>query len=74
MYVASSAPLVVPTFRAEWAAPAGMVDELQDAYTGFWRKRARLPESWLPLPRGIFHVLSADQALQYGVVDELVER
>jgi len=54
--------------------PAGMAQQIQDSYTRFWRKRARLPEAWLPLPPDIVHVLSAEQALEYGLVDEIVER
>jgi ATP-dependent protease ClpP protease subunit len=47
---------------------------LAEGYDDFWRKRARLPESWLPMPTGSNHPLSADQALEYGLVDEVVER
>ena len=54
--------------------PPGLTERLQDAYTHFWHKRSRLPDSWLPLPPGIEHVLSAEQALEYGLVDEIVER
>jgi ATP-dependent Clp protease protease subunit len=54
--------------------PAGMVDNLQDGYTKFWQAHAKLPSSWLPLPHDITHVLTAEQALQYGVVDAIVER
>ncbi|MBI3868260.1 MAG: hypothetical protein HY299_06975 [Verrucomicrobia bacterium] len=39
-----------------------------------WRKRARLPDSWLPFPFGVIHILSAEQALEYGVVDEVIDR
>jgi ATP-dependent Clp protease, protease subunit len=54
--------------------PPGLMNKVQDAYTHFWRQRARLPESWLPMPLGVLHVLSAEEALEYGVVDEVVER
>jgi ATP-dependent protease ClpP protease subunit len=54
--------------------PPGFIEQIQDAYTHFWRQRARLPASWLPMPPGVLHVLSAEQALKYGLVDEVVER
>lgn len=54
--------------------PAGFTERIQDGYTHFWRQRSRLPESWLPLPPDVIHVLSAQQALEYGLVDEVVER
>jgi ATP-dependent protease ClpP protease subunit len=54
--------------------PAEYRERIQDAHTQFWRKRTRLPDSWLPLPFGIEHILSAEQALEYGIVDEIVDR
>jgi ATP-dependent Clp protease protease subunit len=54
--------------------PADYVADLQDGYTKFWRERSRLPQSWLPLPFDSWHVLSAEQALQYGIVDEIVDK
>jgi len=47
---------------------------IQDDYMQLWRKRARLPDSWLPFPFGVFHILSAEQALEYGIVDEVIDR
>lgn len=60
------------TFRGN--PPPEYTEPIQDWYTQFWRKRARLPDSWLPLPFGIMHILSAEQALKYGIVDEVVGR
>jgi ATP-dependent Clp protease protease subunit len=54
--------------------PVEFKQRQQDVYTQFWRKRARLPEGWLPLPYGIQHVLSAEQALEYGIVDEIIDK
>jgi len=54
--------------------PAGFVDAIQQTYTDFWRKRSRLPQSWLPLPLGSERVLSAGQALEFGIVDEIVDK
>jgi len=53
--------------------PVRYTDLTQDAYTAFWRTHARLPEAWLPLPRGKTFVLSAREALDYGVIDRIVE-
>jgi len=33
-----------------------------------------LPDGWLPLPFGVQHVLSAEQALEYGIVDEIIDK
>jgi ATP-dependent protease ClpP protease subunit len=52
--------------------PPGVLAQTQSAYTEFWRQRTRLPDTWLPLPPNSIHVLSAEQALQYGLVDEVV--
>ena len=51
-----------------------LVERVQDSYSDFWRKRARLPESWLPLPLGSIHILPAKEALDYGLIDEIVSR
>jgi ATP-dependent Clp protease protease subunit len=55
-------------------APLAVTEQIQDAYTEFWRKRARLPQSWLPLPFGSIRVLSAEQAVEYGIADEIIDR
>jgi ATP-dependent protease ClpP protease subunit len=52
--------------------PPGFKEHFQDAYTDFWHRRANLPESWLPLPDDKLHILSAEEAQQYGIVDEIV--
>jgi ATP-dependent Clp protease protease subunit len=54
--------------------PPDFVKVLAKGYDDFWRKRARLPESWFPISSGTNHFLSAEQALEYGLVDEVVER
>ncbi len=68
------AVVIVHGVKVHGRPPAGMLDKVQDAYTAFWRKRAKLPDSWLPIPPDTLHVLSAEQALQYGIVDEIIER
>jgi ATP-dependent protease ClpP protease subunit len=68
------AMVIVHGIKVHGRPPAGVVDQIQDGYTRFWRARTRLPESWLPIPPGTLHVLSADQSLQYGIVDEILEQ
>jgi ATP-dependent Clp protease, protease subunit len=64
--------IVVHGVKVQGKLPRGMLAQTQSAYTQFWRQRTRLPESWLPLQPNSIHVLSAEQALQYGIVDEVV--
>ncbi len=52
--------------------PARYVELTQEAYTAFWRQHARLPEDWLPLPFGELFFLTAREALDYGVVDQII--
>lgn len=52
--------------------PQDFVKVLSEGYDDFWRKHARLPESWFPMWSGTNHFLSAKQALEYGLVDEVV--
>ena len=54
--------------------PATLVTDLQDSYTDFWRKRTNLPQSLLPLPLDSLHILTAEQALKYGIVDEVIDK
>ena len=53
--------------------PAAFLADVQDSYTDFWRKCARLPASWLPLPLDSLRILTAEQALQCGIVDEVID-
>lgn len=68
------AVVILHGLKVSGKPPPELIDRIQDSYTHFWRQRARLPDSWLPMPRGILHVLSAEQALKYGIVDEVVEK
>ena len=54
--------------------PTEFTKPIQDDYMQLWRKRARLPEAWFPFPYGVSHILSAQQALDYGIVDEVIDR
>jgi ATP-dependent Clp protease protease subunit len=68
------AVVVVHGLTVHGRAPAEYVNKIQELYTEFWRQHAHLPESWLPLPEGVNHVLSAAQAVRYGLADDIVER
>jgi ATP-dependent Clp protease protease subunit len=65
--------IVVHGLRIHGKPPPEYTEHLQDTYTKFWRKRTRLPEDWLPLPPQPNHVLTAEKALEYGLVDEIVD-
>lgn len=66
--------IIIHGLEVRGKPPPGVVEIIQDTYTEFWRKMARLPQSWLPLPFGSTRVLSAEQAVEYGIVDEVVDR
>lgn len=65
--------IVIHGMEVNGDPPARYTELTQDAYTAFWRACARLPEAWLPLPHGKTFVLSAREALDYGVIDRIVE-
>jgi len=52
--------------------PPGLAEEIQKTYMEFWRRHARLPDSWFPFPLDCVHVLTPEQAKEYGIVDEVV--
>jgi len=64
--------VIIHGLKIQGKVPPDFVEWVQGAYTEFWRKKTRLPAAWLPLPYDIKHTLSAEQALEYGVVDELI--
>lgn len=68
------AVIVIHGMEIHGRPPAGFTERLQDTYTDFWRKRTRVPPAWLPLPFGIKHILSAEQALEFGLVDEIIDK
>ena len=55
-------------------APKSFVKMVQNNHEEFWRKHARLPDEWLPFAQGTNHFVSAEEALEYGRVDEVVKR
>lgn len=65
--------VVIHGMKVSGSPPPGFAETVQDAYTSFWRRRARLPSAWLPLPHGVTHVLTAEQALEFGVIDRILE-
>lgn len=66
--------IMIHGLKVEGKLPSRFVQMVQDTYTDFWRKHSRLPKSWLPLPFGSEHFLSAEQALEYGIIDEIIDR
>ena len=64
--------IVVHGLKTYGRPPPGMKEHVQETYTDFWRRRTKLPAAWLPLPPDVLHVLTAEQALDYGIVDEVV--
>ena len=66
--------VIIHGLKIQGTPPSGLIEQIQDAYTRFWRERTHLPDSWLPMPTDVIHVLSAEQALEYGVVDEIIEK
>ena len=65
--------IVVHAVKVIGKPPEEFTEEIQKAHNEFWRAHARLPEEWLPLKDGNEYVLTAEQALKYGVVDEVIE-
>ena len=70
--LANSAMVVVHGVHVEGRLPKGMLAQTQSAYTQFWREHTHLPGSWLPLKPNSVHVLSAEEARDYGIVDEVI--
>ena len=68
------AVIVLHGLNVRGTPPAGFAEDAQASYTEFWRTRSHLPPSWLPLPFDSFRVLSAAQALEYGIVDEVIDK
>jgi ATP-dependent Clp protease, protease subunit len=65
--------IVVHAIKVVRQPPEDFTQGIQKAHDDFWRAHAKLPEEWLPLKEGNEYVLTADEALKYGVVDEIVE-
>lgn len=64
--------IVLHGLKSYGRPPRDLMEHVKEAYTEFWRRRTHLPESWLPLPDDKKYYLTAEQALKYGIVDEIV--
>lgn len=67
------AVIVVHGVRVRGNPPEKFIEEIMKAHDDFWRRRAKLPAEWLPMGQGKEYVLSAAEALNYGIVDEVIE-
>jgi ATP-dependent Clp protease protease subunit len=68
------AVIMVHGLRIDPLAPKSFVELMRNSYEAFWRERAQLPDGWLPFAEGTNHFFSAEQALEYRLVDEVVKR
>jgi len=66
--------IVIHGLEMKRRPPARYVELTQEAYTAFWRQHAHLPEDWLPVPPGKLFILSAQEALDYGVIDRILPK
>jgi ATP-dependent protease ClpP protease subunit len=64
--------IVIHGMEINGKVPRRYIDLSQESYADFWRRRARLPESWLPLPLGKVIFLTPEEAVEYGVIDEII--
>lgn len=65
--------IVVHGMKVHGSPPPDFVRAVQATYTDFWKRHARLPAGWLPLVPDKTYVLAAAQALEYGLVDRVVD-
>jgi ATP-dependent Clp protease protease subunit len=68
------AMIVIHGFEIHGKPHEDYVEGTQAYYTAFWRHRAKLPAQWLPIPPNTLHFLTAEEALEYGVVDKIISR
>lgn len=64
--------ILVHGLKVHGSPPNGYLDGIQAYYTTFWRQRAKLPAQWLPIPLNALHCLTAEQALEYGLIDRIL--
>lgn len=67
------AVIVVHGVKVRGNPPAKFTEEVMKAHDEFWRERAKLPQEWMPIAPGKEYVLSAEEALKYGIVDEILD-
>ena len=65
--------LVIHGMEAKKDTPTRYINLTQESYTRFWRQHARLPETWLPIPPRQLHFLSAQESLEFGLVDRVLK-
>jgi ATP-dependent Clp protease protease subunit len=65
--------IVVHGMVVKGQPPTRAVELFQESYTAFWRRQARLPQEWLPVPPGKIFILTPEQARCFGVIDEIIE-
>ena len=58
--------------QAHGSAWTKLTDTVEGEYEGKLRERTRLPEDFFPLPEEM-RFLTAEEALEYGVIDEIVD-
>jgi ATP-dependent Clp protease protease subunit len=68
------AMIVIHGIQVHGKPPPDYFEGIQAYYTEFWRRRARLPAAWVPIPPNRTYVLTAEQAKAYGVVDKIIDR
>ncbi|MFO1476738.1 MAG: ATP-dependent Clp protease proteolytic subunit [Verrucomicrobiota bacterium] len=68
----ADAVIILHGFVVHGKMPGDAVRQYQESYTDFWERRARLPKGWVPIPQGRFYTLTPSQALEYGVIDQLI--
>ena len=71
-YSTDSAIIMVHTNLVDSAEPFsyGRLDRAR--YEGFWRDAADLPTRWYPMTGEAVYYLSPDEALQFGIIDEVL--
>jgi ATP-dependent Clp protease protease subunit len=66
--------LIMVHDNLEVDAEPGSFDRLDaDRGVAFWKRRAKLPKSWFTESGDESRYLTAEQALEYGIIDEIVE-
>jgi ATP-dependent Clp protease protease subunit len=71
-YSTDSAIVMVHTNVADSAEPFSYGRLERFRYEAFWREAAELPADWFPMTGEAVYYLSPDEALQFGVIDEVL--
>ena len=65
--------IVVHAIKVVGKPPEDFTEGIQKSHNEFWRAHAKFPAEWLPLKDGKEYVLTAEEALKYGIVDEVID-